>query len=174
MKLQELTNKESFEKFCAANFPEKAIKWHADYCFVQAGTNWGTWLHYEYNGGYVHLHIEGSNWKGICNYLKKCAPFQGIEPKPWGRNDCDWKLNKEIRCEKDLYDAFLLIRDILEPKISAFEANSRLKADNVVLKTMSLRDVLFSSDMRLKIPEYQRKNRKAICHHINGRLIFSI
>ena len=42
MKLQELTNKESFEKFCAENFPEKAIKWHTDYCFVQAGTNWGT------------------------------------------------------------------------------------------------------------------------------------
>ncbi len=162
MKLQELTNKESFEKFCAENFPEKAIKWHTDYCFVQAGTNWGTWLHYEFHKGYVHLHIEGSNWKGICNYLKKCAPFQGIEPKPWGRNDCDWKLNKEICCEKDLYDAFLHIRDILEPVIDDFETDSFPNLMPIITKEKISAKILTVYSLlqeQLRIPHYQRPYR---------------
>lgn len=156
MKLHELTTKVSFEKFCAENFPGKEIYWNDSYCFVQAGTNFGKVLHYEFYNGYVHLHIEGANWKGIRNYLKIHAPLQNIVPGCWGRrNDCDWKLNKEIRREKDLYDAFLLIREILEPVIHNFET-AIMPVKKISAKILTVYSLL---QEQLRIPDYQRPYR---------------
>lgn len=50
-----------FEKFCENEFPGKKYCSNLDnrkgWFYVQAGNKFGELLHYEYNGGFISLHI---------------------------------------------------------------------------------------------------------------------
>ena len=81
MRPLDITTQQTFESFCEKEFPGKIHRWTADYCFVQAGTHLKENLHYEFLNSHVHLHIEGSEWRGIRNYLAEKAPFAKVESR---------------------------------------------------------------------------------------------
>lgn len=153
-----LTNKETFERFAQEHFPGKITKWAQSYCFIQAGTCLGSNLHYEFHKGRVQLHIEGDNYRPVREWLKVHLKDSEIKPVHWGRKDCSWVLDRDIFYEQELYNAFLAIRDKIEPAILDFEsqattekkttipcadkANSRDAMDtDEVQSTMALNDV---------------------------------
>lgn len=165
MNLTDITTRSAFEEFCKKEFPSKKYLWATNFCYVQAGTHWGDELHYEFLKGYVHLHIEGNNWRGIRDYLNSKSPFGKIEPRYWNRINCDWKLKKEIATQNDLFCAFIEIRDILEVHIKNFEAkrkavqggvSQRNAVEGVKSEIVSVGELL---GKRLSIPHYQRPYR---------------
>lgn len=119
-----LTNKETFEKFAQEYFPGKITKWEQSYCFIQAGTCLGSNLHYEFHKGKVELHIEGKNYRPVREWLKVHLKDSEIKSVHWGRNDCGWVLDRDIASEQELYNAFLTIRDKIEPVILDFESQA--------------------------------------------------
>ena len=62
-------SEELIREFVDNEFPGQPYYIGCGYWFVQAGKCLGQNLHYEYQGDKVHLHIEGSNWRGIRDYL---------------------------------------------------------------------------------------------------------
>ena len=164
MQKLDITTQQAFEDFCKREFPGKRYKWTPDYCFVQAGTHLKDNLHYEFWNGHLHLHIEGENWRGIRNYLAQKAPFGKMEAHDWGRINCDWMLKKNIHTEKDMFDAFLEIRDIMEHHILNYEATLNVAQvatpQNVIEGLHS--EILTVEDLLGKplfIPHYQRPYR---------------
>lgn len=161
----DITTEERFSEFCKINFPGKTCTWMPAYCYVQAGSMWGNNLHYEFLDGKVELHIEGGNWHGIRNYLNSISPIAMIRPRNWHRQNCAWTLERNITCEKELFDAFLEIRNILEHHINSYERNHI--AENPVNDTSDENFKLRSSiltitellEEKLSIPMYQRPYR---------------
>lgn len=116
--------KEEFEEFAKKEFPGKNYKWEYDgktgYFYIQAGT--GKYsaddLHYEFIDGRVHLHIEGDNWRLFRDYLKQNISTSEVCSSYWDRNDCQWTLQcSDIQNSEDVKEAFLRIRQIMEPNI---------------------------------------------------------
>lgn len=54
-------NEEDFIKCAEQEFPGRIAKYRNDkqdkYCFIQAGSNWGDLLHYEFYDGKMQFHI---------------------------------------------------------------------------------------------------------------------
>lgn len=120
-----LTNKETFEKFAQEHFPGKITKWAQSFCFIQAGTCLGSNLHYEFYEGRVQLHIEGNNYRPVREWLKVHLKDSEIKSVKWQRiKDRAWVLDRDIASEQELYNAFLTIRDKIEPLILDFESQA--------------------------------------------------
>ena len=87
-----------------------------------------------------------------------------MEAHDWGRINCDWMLKKNIHTEKDMFDAFLEIRDIMEHHILNYEATLNVAQvatpQNVIEGLHS--EILTVEDLLGKplfIPHYQRPYR---------------
>lgn len=164
MKPLDITTQQTFESFCEKEFPGKIHRWTADYCFVQAGTHLKENLHYEFLNSHVHLHIEGSEWRGIRNYLAEKAPFAKVESRHWNRINCDWMLKQEIHTEKEMYEAFREMKEIMEYHILKYE--ERLAVEHVK-ELQEVDERLYSEILTvgellgktLSIPHYQRPYR---------------
>lgn len=166
MKSSDITTKDSFERFCAKEFPNKKNCWTDDYCYIQAGIHMEQNLHYEFWNGHVRLHIEGpsSAWRGIRNYLNSRSPFAKLEPNHWYRQNCDWKLIDTVESEQQLFNSFKAIREILEPHIKDYEASltrmeEKAEQDEKLQMKSSIVKVNELLTENLIIPHYQRPYR---------------
>lgn len=111
-------SKEEFESFAKQEFPDKAIKYADNFCFIQAGSCFGELLHYELCDHKVHLHIEMDDWRLLRDYLKQNISSSEVCPSHWNRNDCQWTLQlHSINNSEDVKEAFRRIRQIIEPYI---------------------------------------------------------
>ncbi len=156
-------SKEEFEHFAKSEFPGSPYYWGEGYCYIQAGTCMGKYLHYEYNADKVHLDIEGKNWRPLRDYLRKNLKDPNISGHHWVRYDCRWTLERTLNNSEDVMEAFRTIRYILEPHILGFESQTSeytLNSENnefpIDAHFVNF-DELFNKD--LVIPEYQRPYR---------------
>lgn len=153
-----------FEDFCKIEFPGKKVCSNKEnnnrWLFVQAGTHLDDELHYEFLENRVRLHIEGSNWRPIRDYLRNNVDDRLLSSEWWGRKECQWTLKKKIINEHVMFDSFRLIRDKLELVISDFEKKNNLYKDeektSVDASIVLVKDLI---DKELKIPNYQRPYR---------------
>lgn len=152
MRMKDIVDKASFDAFCGIHFPGKTTKWGREYCFVKAGNILGNNLHYEFYKGKVHLHIEGREWKDISAFLASVNLPDSITPGTWNHPNCSWTLDSVITDKASLFEAFIQIRDIMEPYLEEFDSGLSHMDAHVV----TVSDLLCST---LAIPEYQRPYR---------------
>ena len=95
--MEEITKEQKLE-FAQKEFPgqEVNIPNNADWWYIQAGTLMGGYLHYEYWGNKVNLHIEGPDWRPIRNYLWREVSDPRVVSSKWWRQGCCWTLQKEL------------------------------------------------------------------------------
>ena len=120
-KTNKIISKEDFMEFVNTKFTNRQYRYERDFCYIQAGNRHDWYLHYELNGGKIHLHIEGNNWRPIRDFLSKNVVNSQVTKGPWGRKDCKWTLNKEIVISEDVKNGFLELSEIMEPYIYEFE-----------------------------------------------------
>ena len=155
--------KEEFVQFAESEFPGSPYYWGNGYCYIQAGTCLGQYLHYEYNADKVHLDIEGGNWRPLRDCLRKNLKDPSITGNHWGRYDCRWTLERSLDSSEEVMEAFRTIRYIMEPHILGFESQcfeNTLISENDEFPIDAhyvYFDELFNKD--LAIPEYQRPYR---------------
>ena len=116
--------KSEIEDFAKSQFPGRASFIGKGWFYIQAGKCLGSNLHYEYmcENDSVVLHIEGSNWRGIRNYLHNHVFDSRVSSLNWWRrNHCMWKLNSQIATWEDIKNAFCELSSIMEPHIANFE-----------------------------------------------------
>lgn len=165
--------KHKFEKFCAKEFPDKIICSNlgneANWIFVQAGSHLGDYLHYEFSENIVKLHIEGSSWRPIRNYLRNNLTSEELFSEYWYRQGCQWVFDREITTEADMYEAFCRIRDIIEPIIAQFEDTNikpaKVSGESISAAIISIQELM---QRTLVIPDYQRPYR---WHYANVNLL---
>ena len=116
-----IISEKQFKEFANKYFPGKATHYDETYAFIQAGSMYGDRLHYECDETSVNLHIECSEWRPIRDYLRQNLKRDRLTPSHWNRQDCQWTIDNEIHTVKDLFQAFLEIRSIIEPVIEKFE-----------------------------------------------------
>ncbi len=116
-----IISEKQFKEFANKYFPGKATHYDETYAFIQAGSMYGDRLHYECDETSVNLHIECSEWRPIRDYLRQNLKRDRLTPSHWNRQDCQWTIDNEIQTVKDLFQAFLEIRSIIEPVIEKFE-----------------------------------------------------
>lgn len=155
--------KSKIEDFAKSQFPGRASFIGKGWFYIQAGKCLGSNLHYEYmcENDSVVLHIEGSNWRGIRNYLHNHVFDSRVSSLNWWRrNHCMWKLNSQIATWEDIKNAFCELSSIMEPHIANFEKTISQPEEQdslpVTAKFISLKGCFEKS---LKIPEYQRPYR---------------
>ena len=160
--MKEIT-KDEFLGFVQMEFPNVATCYSDGFCYIQAGSCLGDYLHYELNAGKIHLDIEGPNWRPIRNYLWNHVVDSRVSHSHWGRYGCRWTLNKTIESKEDVEQGFLLMRRIMEPHILKFEnLNAQPNIvhesllDSISASFYTIQDLLRTS---LSIPEYQRPYR---------------
>lgn len=113
-------SEEQIKDFLEKEFPGQPYSLGQGYWFVQAGKCLGKNLHYEYQAEKVHLHIEGSNWRGILNYLWTHVMDSRVSHSHWGRYSCNWTLDtnpqtwEELKITIQLNIIFLNHMKILE------------------------------------------------------------
>lgn len=152
MKVTDIIDKASFVDFCNTQYPGKAWKWSRSFCFVKAGNILGNDLHYEFYNGKVHLHIEGSDWKDISDFLSFVNLPENIIPGEWTHPNCSWTLDSVITDRDSLFCAFKQISDIMDPYLEEFE----LRLSGMDAHVVSVNELLHPE---LAIPEYQRPYR---------------
>lgn len=121
--------KEKFRNFCNDEFPEKLTclnlydnkKWF----FVYAGEFHSWYIHYEYLDGYVHLHSEFED-TDLANVFEtfinaKLAGNENFSKSEKFGKIIQWTYNKVINTEKELWDAFIYIRNSFDSIIKLFE-----------------------------------------------------
>lgn len=149
--------------FASENFPgQKTCLENQDWWWIQVGTLMKDYLHYEYNGGRVHLHIEGSNWRPLRNYLRQELHDERVVPKHWWRQDCCWTLDTTPQNWEEVKSAFKELDRIMRPHILRFErmqnvghAESADEKDyNVQACKVTISQLL--GEKGLNIPDYQR------------------
>ena len=114
-------SEKQFQDFADKYFPGKSTHYDETYAFIQAGSMYGDQLHYECDETSVKLHIECSEWRPIRDYLRQNLKRDRLTPSHWNRQDCQWTIDNEIHTDKDVFQAFLDIRSIVEPVIEKFE-----------------------------------------------------
>ncbi len=178
----ELKNK--FEQFTQTEFIGKLINSNKQnrnrWFFVQAGTDFGNKLHYEYNKGYVELHIEKPDSEDFQQFLYSRIIEQDYKWEWWNKPNYKCRLIDIISNETELFEAFNKIRNKIEPIIEEFEKSVNIPTndlrtmmtsdetieiaqESVVLHTKTLGE-LFQIDedensnleLPLAIPDYQR------------------
>lgn len=120
-KANKIISREEFIGFVDDKFPNKKYRYERDFCYIQAGNRHDWYLHYELNGGKIHLHIEGDNWRPIRDFLSRNVVNCRVTKGPWWRKDCKWTLNKEIVTSEDVKNGFWELREIMEKHILEFE-----------------------------------------------------
>ena len=120
-KTNEMISKEDFMEFVNKNFTNKQYRYERNFCYIQAGNCLDWYLHYELNGGEIHLHIEGNDWRPIRDFLSKNVVDCRVTKGTWWRKGCKWTLNKTIATTEDVKNSFLELREIMEPYILQFE-----------------------------------------------------
>lgn len=135
------------------------------------------WIHYEYGGGYVCLHLEGvyADRKYIrqIRELKRISrQHDGIRWLP-SEGDCICCIiTEEVTDMNDLVHKFRRLVDIFDKSLNAFSGpdvslqelqgeyilpkvsnSERLSEDEVAIHTLGMADLF---DLALSIPEYQR------------------
>lgn len=178
--------------FATEHFPgHKPCLENESWWWIQVGTLMGEDLHYEYNRGQVHLHIEGSNWRPLRNYLRRELHDERVVPKHWWRQDCCWTLDTVPQNWEEVKMAFLELDRIMRPHIRRFERMQGVRQSESADKNNS--DVQaykvtvnhLLSEKGLNIPDYQRpycwtaKNVEQLLNDINesrqqGRLDYLI
>lgn len=167
--------KQKFIEFCKQEFNGKVI--HANvssqeqYFFVQAGTKFGKKLHYELYKGQVQLHIEIAESKDIQKLLFSRLSNSEFEWRHWIKPNHCCAYKPILNNEKELFDAFLEIRNNIEPIIEEFEKqqfkeNENAQQKNIVeLHTKTLGQIFQINQNKyienhlefpLSIPDYQR------------------
>ena len=116
-----MISREEFMEFVNNKFTNKQYQYERNFCYIQAGNHHDWYLHYELNGGEIHLHIEGNNWRPIRDFLSKNVIDCRVTKGTWRRNGCKWTLNKTIASTEDVKNGFLELREIMEPYILKFE-----------------------------------------------------
>src|SRR5574344_1590278 len=148
-------NEEDFNNFAEQNFPGRISKYCKDkYCFIQAGSNWGDWLHYEFYEGKMQFHIEcrGNNWQRIRQCLENDKAKYGLTSEQWGiRKPGRWILNDEINNKENLFACFIKIRNIIEPVLIGIGSNNDLLKDLTYKKAVE-----YLNKEIIRIPTYQR------------------
>lgn len=155
-----------FEKFCENEFPGKKYCSNLDnrkgWFYVQAGNKFGELLHYEYNGGFISLHIECEGAEGLQQYLRKNVREPEYEWIRWNRPDYGCRLKIPVNDRDSLTGSFLRIRDKMEPLIETYENNrgmqieERCEPESMEEVTLYNRNLGEIFKMKLCIPDYQR------------------
>jgi hypothetical protein len=160
--MKELT-KEEFEKFAQQEFPNAPTHYEDGYCYIQAGSCLGEYLHYELHQGKIHLDIEGPNWRPIRNYLWSHVVDSRVSDSHWCRQGCRWTLDKDIESKDDAKQGFLQMRKIMEQHILKFEqlySSQSIRPepmlDSISANFCTIKELL---ETNLSIPEYQRPYR---------------
>lgn len=160
--MKEIT-KEEFERFAQQEFPNSPTHYEDGYCYIQAGSCLGEYLHYELNVGKIHLDIEGPNWRPIRNYLWSHVVDSRVSDSHWVRQGCRWTLEMNIESKEDAEKGFLQMRKIMEPHILKFEQQyssqstvSEPMSDSISANFSNIKELL---ETNLSIPEYQRPYR---------------
>lgn len=136
---------------------------NGDWWFIQAGDMLGDYLHYEYWGGQVSLHIEGPNWRPLRNYLWKTVSDSRVVSKEWGRKGCCWTLQRHPSSWEEIKEAFIELNRIMLPYILDFEQEQgfvKVTKDDgldVSAHKVKINELLHLEN--LHIPEYQRPYR---------------
>lgn len=128
-----IITEKQFNDFASKFFPSKAIHYDETYAFIQAGSCLGKNLHYECDETSVNLHIEGSEWRHIRDYLNANLNKERLTPSHWGRQNCQWTIDNEIHTAADVMQAFLDIRGIIEPVIEQFEGKEPQDYSGIIL-----------------------------------------
>lgn len=164
--MEEITKEQKLE-FAQKEFPgqEVNIPNNADWWYIQAGTLLGGYLHYEYWGNKVNLHIEGPDWRPIRNYLWREVSDPRVVSSKWWRQGCCWTLQKELNNWEDIKQGFLELDRIMRPHILSFERqqgfeerkNTFEEMQDVEAHKIKIGELLKFSN--LVIPDYQRPYR---------------
>ena len=154
-------SEEQIKDFLEKEFPGQPYSLGQGYWFVQAGKCLGKNLHYEYQAEKVHLHIEGSNWRGIRNYLWTHVMDSRVSHSHWGRYGCNWTLDTNPQTWEELKESFRTMAYIMNPHINKFE---RFLATSVEVKETGpvVADFIKIAEClkkNIEIPEYQRPYR---------------
>ena len=180
-------SEQQIKDFVNEDFPNKPYSIGNGYWFIQAGKCLGKNLHYEYQNGRVHLHIEGSNWRGIRDYLWSHVMDSRVSHSHWGRYGCNWTLDTNPQTWEEVKDSFRTIAYIMDPHIIKFER--AITVPQVELENAPVyADFIKVGDCLRKnigIPEYQRpyrwstKNVEQLLkdiqnNQINGKLTYLI
>ena len=154
-------SEELIREFVDNEFPGQPYYIGCGYWFVQAGKCLGQNLHYEYQGDKVHLHIEGSNWRGIRDYLWNHVMDSRVSHSHWYRKGCNWTLASDPQNWEELKESFRTMSYIMSPHINKFERSvitPEEKPENapIVADFIKVVDCL---QKNIEIPEYQRPYR---------------
>lgn len=154
-------SEEQIKDFLEKEFPGQPYSLGQGYWFVQAGKCLGKNLHYEYQAEKVHLHIEGSNWRGIRNYLWTHVMDSRVSHSHWVRYGCNWTLDTNPQTWEELKESFRTMAYIMNPHINKFE---RFLATPVEVKETGpvVADFIKIAEClkkNIEIPEYQRPYR---------------
>lgn len=159
----EVITNEQKKAFAEKEFPGQPVNYgNGDWWYIQAGTMLGEWLHYEYWGGRLNLHIEGPDWRQIRDYLWKKVDDKRLISSKWHRNGCCWTLQKELSNWEDVKTAFIEIDKILGPHIREFEILNGYQAPTTKSITTDSRvyaheiSIQKCLEQPLVIPIYQR------------------
>lgn len=154
-------SEEQIKEFVNNEFPSQLYHIGNGFWFVQAGKCLGKNLHYEYQGDKVHLHIEGSNWRGIRDYLLNHVMDSRVSHSSWGRKNCNWTLDSNPQTWEELKESFRTIAYIMSPHIIKFE-RSIITPEEKPENTPVIADFIKVTDCiqkKIEIPEYQRPYR---------------
>jgi len=158
--------KSNFREFCNVEFPNKSCKANeknnTNWFFVQAGTQFGDKLHYEFYEDYVQLHIEINESEQLQRFLFEQINDDKFKWVFWNKPNHSCRYEKGITNFEELKEAFLLIRNKIEPIIMEFERQQN-SSDSVELYTKTLGEIFHIRNgenifelKTLSIPDYQR------------------
>lgn len=164
--MEDITNNQK-EEFAQNEFPGKPINLgDGNWWYIQAGNIMGEFLHYEYWGGKVSLHIEGPDWRPFRNYLRNQIPDDDrILRSHWGRQDCSWTLNRTPNNWEEIKQCFIEIDRIMRPHILSFERLQGFKKhidtneQSEDVNAIKVKLIELIENKRIHIPEYQRPYR---------------
>lgn len=165
---EQFVAKEFTGKIAISNIDEERSQWF----FVQAGTFLGKRLHYEFNQSHVELHIELDDSSELQQFLYKEISNNELKWKYWEKANHCCQLKRTVATKEELFEAFIRIRDIIEPIIERFEKSNKLnmieKGDNCPkVRTVRIIDLL---SKELAIPPYQRPYRWRAEKHVRQLL----
>lgn len=178
--MEAISNEQKIE-FANKEFPGQPVNLgNGDWWYIQAGSILGEDLHYEYWGGKVSLHIEGSNWRPLRNFLRNQVFDDRIVSSHWWRQDCCWTLQKTPISWDEIKQCFIEIDRIMRPHLLSFERIQGFKkqeslnsqTEDVCASKIKLIELIRIKNLR--IPEYQRpyrwtqKNVEQLLNDINN------
>ena len=173
-----------FEKFCRWYFPgihyKSNLNNKEEWFYLETGNEFQGWIHYEYNDGQIHLHLEEPDDNNIVNikqlnfFIKKINLPNNIQAEPWDYG-FQWTLkrSKKIETKDELFSDFIKLSQVFEPIIHQYE-NLQTAIKNGV--SASIKSVSSLLQLNLMIPDFQRpyewttKNVQQLLDDVNNSL----